>query len=57
MSAYICALHEGPDKSKRYHIDDLQVYRSQTITRDPAIDTANVQATAITYSRDAFGDW
>ena len=56
MSAYIRALHEGPDKSKRYHIDDLRVYRSWTITRDQAIDTENVQATAITYSRDAFGD-
>ena len=57
MSAYIRALHEGPDRSKRYHIDDLRVYRSRTITRYPATDTVNVPATAITYSRDAFGDW
>lgn len=56
MSAYIRALHEGPDKTKRYHIDDLRVYRSRTITRNDAADTTNVQAVAITYSRDAFGD-
>ena len=56
ISAYIRALHEGPDKTKRYHIDDLQVYPSRTITRNYTADTTNVQTVAIIYSRDAFGD-
>lgn len=55
MSAYIRALHEDPDKLKHYHIDDLRVYQSRTITRE-TMEYTNTKATAITYSRDAFGD-
>ena len=55
MSAYIRALHEDPDKVKRYHIDDLRVYQSRTITRE-TMEYTNTKATAITYSRDSFGD-
>jgi hypothetical protein len=52
MSAYIRAVHEGPDKAKRYHIDDLRVYSSRTLTRDEIVTTH----AAITYSRNAFGN-
>ena len=55
MSAYIRAIHESPDRAKRYHIDDLRVYSSRTNKRldEP---TTTSYASAVTYSRDAFGN-
>lgn len=52
MSAYIRALHEGPERTKRYHIDDLKVYAS----RSTAGNELTTSHTAITYTRDAFGN-
>ena len=52
MSAYIRALYEPPDRSKRYHIDDLRVYTSRDTNTPPAAAHASI----ITYERDAFGD-
>ena len=53
MSAYIRGLHEGPDKAKRYHIDDLRVYFSRSNALNE-IESMSAN-TAITYARDAFG--
>lgn len=55
MSTYIHAIHESPDRAKRYHIDDLRVYSSRTNKRldEP---TMTSYAAAVTYSRDAFGN-
>ena len=54
MSAYIRAIHEPPDKAKRYHIDDLRVYSSRvTNDQNPALTS---HASMITYERNAFGD-
>ena len=50
MSACIRALHEGPEKAKRYHIDDLRVYASRSIGQNE-LTTSH---TAITYTRVAF---
>ena len=57
MSAYIRGLHEGPDRAKRYHIDDLQVYSSR-FPLNPTKDSQPTisHATLITYSRDTFGN-